>query len=182
MTRIDFYVLPTASEQRWLQTVCKLVEKAHASGKPVFVHTDNEQTAKHIDSELWCFKADSFIPHRTLTPATKGPGIESATSPAISSNGGLDTEINEQGSLYHSRSHNVVENVDIICGHTPTFGPDSRQNGILINLAQRVPSFFSRFERTLEIVTQDEEQRARSRQRYTYYRERGYPMQHFNLG
>lgn len=51
---------------------------------------------------------------------------------------------------------------------------------VLINLAASVPPFFSRFERTLEVVNQDATVRDAGRERFRFYRERGYPLQHHN--
>jgi DNA polymerase-3 subunit chi len=47
---------------------------------------------------------------------------------------------------------------------------------VLINLADDVPSAFSRFERVAEIVDADPEVRSRSRARFAFYRDRGYPL------
>jgi DNA polymerase-3 subunit chi len=47
---------------------------------------------------------------------------------------------------------------------------------VLINLADDVPPAFSRFERVAEIVDADPEARARSRTRFAFYRDRGYPL------
>ncbi len=47
---------------------------------------------------------------------------------------------------------------------------------VLINLADDVPPAFSRFERVAEIVDADPEARARSRARFAFYRDRGYPL------
>lgn len=52
---------------------------------------------------------------------------------------------------------------------------------ILINLASAVPLFFSRFERVAEVVDQDDARRTSGRERYRFYRDRGYPMQSHNL-
>lgn len=52
---------------------------------------------------------------------------------------------------------------------------------ILLNLDSRVPPFFSRFERTLEIVNKDTDVQAAGRKRYLFYKQRGYPLQHHNL-
>ncbi len=52
---------------------------------------------------------------------------------------------------------------------------------LLINLAEETPSFFSRFRRVAEIVSQDPDRRARGRQRYRFYQERGYPLAHHNI-
>lgn len=47
---------------------------------------------------------------------------------------------------------------------------------VLINLATEVPLFFSRFERVAEIVDQPEQSRHQGRQRFRFYRERGYHL------
>jgi len=54
-------------------------------------------------------------------------------------------------------------------------GPD---RDLLINLAIAVPPFFSRFERTLEVIDESEAVREAGRQRYRYYQHRGYPLKH----
>jgi len=67
--------------------------------------------------------------------------------------------------------------VAIGCAHPQ---PDSERT-VLINLGQNVPPFFSRFERTLEVINQQEDIRAKGRLRYTYYQQRGYPLAHHKL-
>ncbi len=47
---------------------------------------------------------------------------------------------------------------------------------VLINLSDEVPAFFSRFERVAEIVDSDPARRSLSRERFAFYRDRGYPM------
>ncbi|HFD81098.1 MAG TPA: DNA polymerase III subunit chi [Gammaproteobacteria bacterium] len=53
---------------------------------------------------------------------------------------------------------------------------------VLINLAPEVPLFFSRFERVAEVVDTDAETRRRGRARYSFYRERGYPLRSHEIG
>ena len=53
---------------------------------------------------------------------------------------------------------------------------------VLINLREDTPSFFSRFQRLVEIVTNDSDDRARARERYRYYRDRGYEIVTHDLG
>jgi DNA polymerase-3 subunit chi len=53
--------------------------------------------------------------------------------------------------------------------------PDA-SHAVLINLAPEVPLFFSRFERVAELVNGEEAVRQQSRQRYSFYKERGYPL------
>ena len=53
---------------------------------------------------------------------------------------------------------------------------------VLINLDRAPPPFFSRFERLAEIVGADADDAAAGRERYRYYRERGYELRTHNLG
>jgi DNA polymerase III subunit chi len=59
--------------------------------------------------------------------------------------------------------------------------PPESHHGILLNLGSEVPPFFSRFERVLEIVGGDAAQRAQSRERFKFYRDRGYELKTHNL-
>lgn len=54
--------------------------------------------------------------------------------------------------------------------------PPAEYQNVMINLGPEVPTFFSRFERVLEIVDGDAAERARSRERYKFYRDRGYEL------
>jgi DNA polymerase-3 subunit chi len=47
---------------------------------------------------------------------------------------------------------------------------------VLINLATDVPDFFSRYERVAEVVDGNPVRRERSRERYRFYRDRGYKL------
>lgn len=59
--------------------------------------------------------------------------------------------------------------------------PPEGWQDVLLNLGQQVPPFFSRFERVLEIVPASAADRASSRQRYKFYRDRGYELNTNNL-
>ncbi len=50
------------------------------------------------------------------------------------------------------------------------------EHDVLINLATEVPTFFSRFQRLAECVDNEQAVREASRQRYRFYRDRGYPL------
>ena len=50
---------------------------------------------------------------------------------------------------------------------------------LLINLSSSIPGFFAQFERVIELVTEDNKQQAR--EHYSFYKERGYPLNHHNL-
>jgi DNA polymerase-3 subunit chi len=52
---------------------------------------------------------------------------------------------------------------------------------VLINLRAEPPSFFSRFERLAEVVSTEETDAAAGRERYRFYRERGYELRTHSL-
>jgi len=52
---------------------------------------------------------------------------------------------------------------------------------VLINLRDEWPPFFSRFQRLIEIVSLDEEDRRTARGRFKFYRDRGYEIQSHDL-
>ncbi len=63
----------------------------------------------------------------------------------------------------------------ILIGHnseTP-LAPHSHSD-VLINLAPTVPGFFSRFERVAELINQAEDLKVAGRERFKFYRDRGY--------
>jgi DNA polymerase-3 subunit chi len=52
---------------------------------------------------------------------------------------------------------------------------------VLLNLRPEWPPFFGRFERLVEIVSLDEEDRQQGRERYKFYRDRGYEIRNHDL-
>lgn len=51
---------------------------------------------------------------------------------------------------------------------------------VLLNLGESVPEGFERFERLVEVVTVDGEDRQRGRARTKHYKDRGYSVRHFD--
>jgi DNA polymerase-3 subunit chi len=47
---------------------------------------------------------------------------------------------------------------------------------VLVNLSNDIPAFFSRFNRVAELVGGDEAQRESARERYRFYKDRGYAL------
>ena len=52
---------------------------------------------------------------------------------------------------------------------------------LLISLHRSCLSFYSRFERVIEIVSKDQEDARLGRERYVFYKDRGYELRHFDL-
>lgn len=57
--------------------------------------------------------------------------------------------------------------------------PDTGE--VLLNLDASCPPHFERFHRLLEVVGQDDDARSAARERYRYYRDRGYPIRNHDL-
>jgi len=56
-------------------------------------------------------------------------------------------------------------------------GEPEQTTDVLINLADEVPLFFSRFLRVAEVVDGQDEVRRAGRERFKFYRERGYDLE-----
>lgn len=54
-------------------------------------------------------------------------------------------------------------------------------NDLLINLQLAIPSFFSRFQRVAEVVTQEPDSLVALRKSWTFYKERGYQLEKHDL-
>jgi DNA polymerase III subunit chi len=59
---------------------------------------------------------------------------------------------------------------------------DPVHDELLVNLSAEWPPYFGRFERLVEIVSLDPEDRCSARDRYKFYRDRGYEIRTHTLG
>lgn len=57
----------------------------------------------------------------------------------------------------------------------------SPHHGVLVNLGTSVPASFERFERLIEVVALDEDDRAHARRRWKHYADRGYSIVRHDL-
>lgn len=62
MTRVDFYIVEKAREDR-LGIVCRLAQKAYDAGQRAHLHVADAAQAERLDTLLWTFHQGSFIPH-----------------------------------------------------------------------------------------------------------------------
>lgn len=78
---------------------------------------------------------------------------------------------------------------DIVDTSTPSTAPIKIGFGettledydVLINLGNEVPKHFSRFTRIAELVDANESARQQARERFRFYRDRGYPLESHEL-
>lgn len=66
----------------------------------------------------------------------------------------------------------------VVIGHDQE--PPEDAWDVMINLAVDVPEFFSRYRRVAEVVDSDEQRLSQGRDRFRFYRERGYELRTHN--
>lgn len=64
----------------------------------------------------------------------------------------------------------------VLSESTPAMSADSASEPILVNLGTDVPMGFEKHQRLIDLVGQDDAERAQGRLRWKYYKERGYPI------
>jgi DNA polymerase-3 subunit chi len=75
---------------------------------------------------------------------------------------------------------------DPLAAETPVLMADDDSHlphdEVLFNLHHEQPAFFSRFQRLIEIVSRDDADRAPARERFRFYRDRGYEIHRHDMG
>jgi len=156
MTSIDFYILKTEVFRDYLNFIGKLTEKAYLKNHDVFIHTNDEKLMIKVDEALWSFRENSFLPH--------------------SNEKSFNNE--EKKPLPKNEKESPKIKNQILIGYS---GNPYGHQDILINLCSDTPKFFGRFKRLIEIVMKNENTLKYSRERYKYYKDRGYPINIHNL-
>jgi len=83
------------------------------------------------------------------------------------------------GFLPHCRaSHPLAGRTPVLISEDPLAVP---HEDVLINLRDDTPACFSRFARLLEVVGDDAAALSAARERFRFYRDRGYPRRHHDL-
>ncbi|HEX2668789.1 MAG TPA: DNA polymerase III subunit chi [Gammaproteobacteria bacterium] len=97
---------------------------------------------------------------------------------------GTARELDDLMWTYHDRSFlphclaGAEPEVPVHIGHGTEPGEGFH---LLINLGAAVPGFFARFERVAEVVDGDETRKAEGRERFRFYKDRGYPLETHKL-
>jgi DNA polymerase-3 subunit chi len=64
---IEFHVLESSQDNTWLNYVATLAESRIQSGQTVLIVADKPALLQQVNSHLWTFRDDSFLPHELLT-------------------------------------------------------------------------------------------------------------------
>lgn len=63
MARVDFYILNSTDPDEPFRVACRVAEKAWRQGHRVRVESDDKETLRRLDTLMWTFKQESFLPH-----------------------------------------------------------------------------------------------------------------------
>lgn len=87
--------------------------------------------------------------------------------------------------LAHCRADSKPETLAmspiVLTEQLSTLRVDPSQSPVLVNLSTQLPAGFEKYERLIELIGQDEEDTAQARQRWKYYKARGYAIKHHDL-
>jgi DNA polymerase-3 subunit chi len=125
------------------------------SGVRTAISLPDEPTCDALDKLLWQYPATAFIPHCRSDIEEAGP----SNWPVLS-----------------------LSKWPVVLNHGAENGGEKfPHHDLLISLHNECVTFFSRFERVIEIVGQDEEDSRLGRERYKFYKDRGYELRHIDL-
>lgn len=63
MSRVDFYILPDVDTRASWRFACRLAGKALEKGLRVHVHLDDDAAADDLDTLMWEYPPEQFLPH-----------------------------------------------------------------------------------------------------------------------
>lgn len=63
MNRADLYLLSTPAMTEQVSICCRLTEKAFLDFKRIYIQTSQSVQNEALDTALWTFKPESFLPH-----------------------------------------------------------------------------------------------------------------------
>ncbi len=162
MTRIDFYLLDGSSRRRSTSSLPGVVDSTSAGG-------DGAAASK-----------DMAVCQLTNKAFLLGHRIYIHTADAVEAQR-LDNLLwtFAAGSFIpHAITHDADANTPVIIGQD---APSEAFDDVLISLAPQVPECFSRFQRVAEVVGPGDAEKQQARERFRFYRDRGYELQTHNL-
>lgn len=111
MTRIEFYVLPDADPAGRARAACQLASKGWQHGMPVFIRCQDERQCGEVDSLLWSFRAERFIPHDLQQDDPQAP-VVIGTEQTPAATQGLLINLSPSLSPYLDQFSRVIEIVN----------------------------------------------------------------------
>ena len=138
-------MLDNGNRQDKLHYACRITQKAYDQGLKVFVQSDDRNVSQQMDSLLWTFSRESFIPHCIRdTPERSWE----------------DYPV-QLGSLQTGNSGHGEGQFDEFCAD------------VVVNLADTPSDVIFGFPRIVDLVSGEQTDRIAGRERFRMYREKG---------
>jgi DNA polymerase-3 subunit chi len=89
LSRVDFYILPDVDASASRRFACRLAYKALERGMRVHVHVDDSAAADDVDTLMWEYPPEQFLPHaRADAPESSAASVtidcgEAAIEPVL---------------------------------------------------------------------------------------------------
>lgn len=71
-TTVDFYLIKAIGTEQIFHAACQLAEQVYRQQRTVYLYVESEDSQKALDSLLWSFRDDSFLPHQLWLGETSG--------------------------------------------------------------------------------------------------------------
>jgi DNA polymerase III subunit chi len=156
MTQVDFYFNAPNSVSIVQQLIVKALN-THSDGRIIVIGT--LAMLQELDTYLWTFDTTSFIPHLLCSGMNVDTVLLTHTPVLLVPN--MDDTSSEKTHFF-----------EVLPPH---------YDYLMINIGLTVPSYFARFKHLIEIINVDELSKTKGRERFIFYKQRGYPMSHLDL-
>lgn len=108
--KIDFHILEEASNQRAWHYACQLLEKTQLERRNVFIYMNSPEEAERLDTLLWTYKEDSFIPHHLYNPNEEFPAaIQISNQPPATEQVDLLLNLSRELPGFYNQFSQVIE-------------------------------------------------------------------------
>lgn len=114
-TRVDFYILAATDLTSRAVFAARLAEKAWHRGQRVAVLVPDQATAASLDTLLWEFRPDAFLPHAVApepAPVMIGTDATPLRSQEVLIN--LDHRLSDQSDAFQRIAEIVIQQPDLL--------------------------------------------------------------------
>ena len=111
MSKVDFYILKSSGNSYRNRFACRLTEKAFRLNYSILIKTPNQKVSNEIDTLLWTFRYESFLPHEIVDDNTSKTESPITVSHSKKNPIAADLLINLSGAMpkEHKKFSRIVE-------------------------------------------------------------------------
>ncbi|WP_227428965.1 DNA polymerase III subunit chi [Psychrobacter sp. I-STPA6b] len=181
--QVSFYLLShhkVPNAEALVDFVCHLIQTAQQKseqGTRMLIIDDDEARLQQLDDKLWSFSATSFLPHTLITASDT---VNDTDISDINNDTNIITTANTAPILLSSDTTYAIHTQQ----HQSTSHPEQKFH-LLINLAQQPIKNLQHSDnqpnRLLEIIAPDDASVQQGREKYRFYQQLGFALNHFKL-